>query len=331
MVMGHGPKKRNRRRGKKWAFYPRVWMPFAEARDFVHDLGLRGKAEWGAYCRGSLVRRKGLKPERIPATPARVYTGRWQGWGDWLGTGTIAPKNRRYRTFSEARSFVHALNLGGSTEWFRWSRGDLPEKGTRPLDVPSAPWFVYRGKGWRGWGDWLGTGIIATKNRKYWPFRRARAFVRTLGLRSQAEWLAYAKGCFPGKDAKPAGIPASPERIYANRGWAGIGDWIGTGTIAVANRNFKPFKEARAWARSLKLKSNTEWQRFSAGRMPEKGRRPDDIPSNPSQKYRGKGWKGYKDWLGTAKKRPRALPLASHPRESCLIGRKSGCGKEDKQ
>ena len=26
---------------------------------------------------------------------------------------------------------------------------------------------------------------------------------------------------------------------------------------------------------------------------------PNNIPANPRQKYKDKGWKGYKDWLGT--------------------------------
>jgi hypothetical protein len=279
-------------------------MPFNEARGFVHDLGLKGRAEWGAYCKGLLARRKGEKPESIPASPERVYPSRWQGWGDWLGTGTIAPKNRRYRSFRESRAFARALNLRGSAEWFQWSRGGFLEKGRRPMDIPSAPWLVYRDKGWRDMGDWLGTGFVATFSRKYWPFRRARAFVRSLGLRSQAEWLAFASGRLQGRDAKPSGIPSAPENIYAGRGWAGIGDWLGTSTVAHANRSFRPFRKVRAWARSLTLKSSAEWATFSVGRLPEKGRRPADIPSNPSQKYRGEGWKGFKDWLGTARKRP---------------------------
>ena len=37
-------------------------------------------------------------------------------------------------------------------------------------------------------GDWLGTGTVATHLRKYRSFKEARAFVRGLGLKSQAEW-----------------------------------------------------------------------------------------------------------------------------------------------
>jgi hypothetical protein len=59
------------------------------------------------------------------------------------------------------------------------------------------------------------------------PFKKARALVRSLGLKSVAEWSAY---CKSGK--KPDDIPASPRQTYLNEGWAGMGDWLGTGRVA---------------------------------------------------------------------------------------------------
>lgn len=101
------------------------------------------------------------------------------------------------------------------------------------------------------------------------------------------------------------------------------GDWLGTGTVAVFNRQFLPFKESRKYARSqklkgwknciyavagkhrkyrkfseakklihkLKLKGQADWNKYSAS-----GKRPSDIPSHPSV-Y--KEWKNWGDWLGT--------------------------------
>ena len=40
-------------------------------------------------------------------------------------------------------------------------------------------------------GDWLGTGTIASYLREYRSFKEARAFVRSLGLKSETEWRAY--------------------------------------------------------------------------------------------------------------------------------------------
>src|ERR1039458_1744668 len=52
----------------------------------------------------------------------------------------------------------------------------------------------------------------------------------------------------------PTHIPAAARKVYANRGWKGMGDWLGTCAIAPTRRTFRPFTEARAFARQIKLK-----------------------------------------------------------------------------
>lgn len=71
---------------------------------------------------------------------------------------------------------------------------------------------------------------------------------------SEAEWRDYLRS---GK--KPNDIPTRPAQTYAETGWSGLGDWLGTGTIAPRLRQYRPFKKARAFARSLSLKSVAEW------------------------------------------------------------------------
>jgi hypothetical protein len=46
------------------------------------------------------------------------------------------------------------------------------------------------------------------------PFKKARAFVRDLGCKSQVEWFDY---CTSGK--KPTDIPSNPTLAYAGKGW----------------------------------------------------------------------------------------------------------------
>jgi hypothetical protein len=80
----------------------------------------------------------------------------------------------------------------------------------------------YQNQGWKSWGDWLGTKQIATFLRKYRPFEEAQIFVHTLNLENHSEWKAY---CKSGK--KPDDIPANPYNAYNNKGWKGMGDWLG--------------------------------------------------------------------------------------------------------
>jgi len=62
----------------------------------------------------------------------------------------------------------------------------------------------------------------------------------------------------------------------------------------------RPFKQARAFVRSLKLKNYKEWLLYCQGRMWKKRPKPIDIPQNPRDTYEGKGWSGFSDWLGTS-------------------------------
>ena len=275
----------------------REYRPFQEARTFARKLRLKSHKEWVAYTHGQLPKLERL-PTDIPIAPDLVYKG-WTNWGDWLGSGTIASNLKTYRPFREARIFVRSLNLKGDKEWRRYCIGKLSGKGRRPADIPANPNLIYAHKGWKSMGDWLGTGIIATSHRKYRQFRAARIFVHKLNLKNQSEWRAYIHGRLPQLGWLPKDIPANPSGVYSVSGWKGMGDWLGTGTIAPHLRRYRPFGKARAYARMLNLAGIVEWRDFCKGKMPHKGKLPEDIPANPNQTYAGEGWIGIGDWLGT--------------------------------
>lgn len=239
-------------------------------------------------------------PDDIPAYPAQTYKDKgWKGYGDWLGTGVIASQYRQYRDFTLARDFVRSLCLKSRAEWQAYSKGKMPDKGFLPNDIPACPEKTYRTKGWKGMGDWLGTGTIAPMLRQYRSFDAAREFVHGLGLKSLKEWISYTQGLLNNKDILPDDIPAYPNQTYKDKGWKGYGDWLGTGTIAPNLRQYRPFEVAREFARSLNLNSQAEWQAYTKGLISDKVVLPDDIPVDPRNVYKNKGWQGMRDWLGT--------------------------------
>ncbi|MEI7911196.1 MAG: hypothetical protein WCK77_16295 [Verrucomicrobiota bacterium] len=277
----------------------RRYRSFEDAKAFVRGLDLKSQAEWGKFCEGKLPE-KGPLPSDIPAAPQWTYADNgWTGIGDWLGTGNVAPTMRRYRTFKKARAFARCLDLRSQKEWFEFCKGNLAEKGSLPPDIPAAAQSIYADKGWAGYGDWLGTGNVAARLRQYRKFHDARAFVHNLALNSASEWIAFCKGSLPEKGRLPSDIPANPHNTYADIGWAGMGNWLGTGTVANSRRQFRPFLMARAFARGLKLKGNAEWREYCNGNLPKKVTLPLDIPTNPHRTYAKIGWVGYGDWLGT--------------------------------
>jgi hypothetical protein len=56
----------------------REYLPFEEARTFVHGLGIENQDAWAIYSKS------GNRPNTIPSHPDKVYKDDWRNWGDWL-------------------------------------------------------------------------------------------------------------------------------------------------------------------------------------------------------------------------------------------------------
>jgi hypothetical protein len=75
-----------------------------------------------------------------------------------------------------------------------------------------------------------------------------------------------------------------------------MGDFLGTGNIAPQLRKFRPFKQARNYARSLNLKNTKEWRKIVKSKN-----FPIDMTTVPDRIYKYE-FKGWGDFLGTGKK-----------------------------
>ena len=225
---------------------------FEEAREFARSLNFKNGGEWREYCKS------GNKPNDIPNAPAHTYKNKgWISFGDWLDSS--------FWSFNDAREYVQKLNLVGTKEWreFRKSKD-------RPHQIPSNPDYVYKNKGWISFGDWFGTFYIADQfHPPFRPYKEAREFAKSLGLKSDRQWKEYCKS-----GNKPDDIPANPRKFY-KKDFKSMGDWLGT--------EWRDFESAREFTRSLKLKNTKEWLEYC-----KSGNKPDDIPTNP--------WIIYKEW-----------------------------------
>ena len=193
-------------------------------------------------------------------------------------------KKGNYRSFEEARKFVQSLKLESGKHWENYCKS-----GKRPYDIPRHPERHY--KDWKGLGDWLGTGRIASINMQYRSFEDAREFVRKLKLKNIQEWKEYTKS---GK--KPDDIPANLYQTYKEK--FNAGDWLGTGRIANQNRKYRSYDDATEFVRKLKLKNIQQWIDYR-----KSGKKPDDIPTTPNRTYK-KEWISWGEYLGTGNVAP---------------------------
>ena len=184
--------------------------------------------------------------------------------------------------FEEARKFVRGLNLLKASEWKEYSSSDL-----RPNSIPSTPHKSYIENGWINWGDFLGTGSIATKDIKFLTYNNARNYAKSLNLKTVEEWYQL-------KENRPSNIPSVPKNTYKNSGWSGWGDFLGIDDYKPKDEDWMPFNKARAFVRKLGLKNVNEWYEVL-----KTDKIPYNIPHSPAHVYKNQGWKGNGDWIGT--------------------------------
>lgn len=267
------------------------WKSFEDARNYVRSLNLKNLKEWREYASSE------LKPYDIPYKPERTYKDSgWIGLGDWLGTNTKRTQDREYLPFEDARDYVQNLGLKNQKDWLNAVQSDwFPTN-----KIPATPHHVYKNQGWKGLGDWLGTKVIAAREMEFMEFNEARAFVRRLNLTNQSEWREYIKS-----GNKPELIPSSPRTTYKDCGWISLSDWLGV-KDKNTSRRLKNFEDCREFAQSLNLSSKNDWFEY----IKEKDL-PSDVPRNPYQSYKSKGWSGWGDFLGNESMRPQDIDYLS--------------------
>jgi superfamily II DNA or RNA helicase len=179
------------------------YVSFSEAKKIIKKFKINTKTEWGKFVKGD------KKPFEIPSSPRTVYKSAWKGWGDFLGTGTIAPQNKKYISYKTAQKIIAQKNISSWKEF-----NSFKNSSTFPKNFPSAPQVVYK-KEWKDFHTFLGKRKI-----KYLDFKSSRDAVRKLDLRKQKEWQIYSK------TKRPPEIPSNPSRFYENE-WKGWADFLG--------------------------------------------------------------------------------------------------------
>eukprot|EP00873_Tetraselmis_striata_P015604 jgi/Tetstr1/435868/TSEL_024756.t1 len=151
--------------------------------------------------------------------------------------------------FHEVQRMAQGMGLRSKDDWDEWVNEGKKSPWFGPY-MPSDPDVIYADE-WEGWDAFLGVML---------PYNKARKISRCLGLKSQAEWWAYASGGGAG------GIKAAADKAAAE----------GKGAAAV-------YRAAQLAADRLKSL--------------ESERKHPNLPAIPHEFYKDE-WRGYDDWLG---------------------------------
>ena len=187
---------------------------------------------------------------------------------------------RNWRSFEDARDYMRSLKLNNAKEF----RNYYGRKHNFPMDIPMYPDDIYRNKGWKGWGDYLGTGNIASGSIKYFSYEDAKNYIKKFKIQSVKEYNTLFK-----KKTFPIEIPNNAQRIYHKKGWVNWGDYLGNNRINNRDKGeyFISLKDLRKECRKYNLNSYHSYTFF------RKKNKKITWPAEPMNIYKGLRNNGY--------------------------------------
>jgi hypothetical protein len=244
------------------------FLPYNEARDYVHTLNLLGHKEWVEYCKS------GKRPNFIPTMPYKHYKDNgWVDWFDWLNINT--QRDKKFVTYDEASTYARENKINSKKEWVEYCK--LTDT---PSYLPAAADIIYADSGWVDWASFLNGEVLS--------YEEARAYIHKKRFTN----VQAVKDLINSKE-RPSFIPALPNLYYKDKGWTSWKDF--TGGFGV----YCSYEEAREYALSLNLRNKKEWVAYHSI-----NRHPLTISLSPNKVYKGKGWTGWLDFLRNHPKEP---------------------------
>lgn len=237
----------------------KMFWSCARVQEWARQHGIKSGVQWK-----EIVKEGGL-PTGVPAQPYKVYKDQFKGWAEFLGVVPLI------------FSYEEAVSWGknnGITSQLKWKAA---HKKLNPEGIPLNPNRVYKND-FKSWGDFLGTGRIANKDREFLSYEDASVWAQEQGIFSSEEWFYRARLGFP------PNIPVCPSGIYGKDfRWGHFLNRVGTHRKnhipKKRSKYFVSYEEALLWARSKGICSSAEWVNVC------KQENPPGIPSCPYQVY----------------------------------------------
>ena len=192
----------------------KVFRDIEEVKKYTLNLNLETVEDWKAYINKNKI------PDYIPRTPDTTYKKKgWKGWGDFLNSKNISniEKSKKFVNYNRAKLIVRPHNFNSISSFRKFFKaGGFGGK------IPYNPNTTYKDKGWKGWSDFLGVKIVASKNKVFFKYSEARTYMISLGIRSSTQWKVFIKN----NKIHPK-MPRMPDWTYKNKGWKGWAAFLG--------------------------------------------------------------------------------------------------------
>jgi superfamily II DNA or RNA helicase len=249
-----------------------MFVSYIDAKKIAKKYNINQIKAWSKFAR------KNYKLN-IPVHPDRAYK-EFISFEDFFEGRFTSVKNREFLNFHDARKFVHKQKIKSLKEWMHY------RKNKKPSNIPTNP-NVYYQKDWTDWGDFLGTGTIASGKIDYRNYEKAKIFAQSKKLKTAADWLKLTKS-----NNFPSDIPKSLPGPYKDK-WENWSIFLNSGGLQRLNTNYKSFIEAKKFLKKFKFENIAEWKKYK-----NSNDFPNDIPKSPDKIYK-REWKGLANFIGS--------------------------------
>ena len=181
---------------------------------------------------------------------------------------------RNYRSFEEVKKWVQKNKINTTSKWKLFTN-----KPDFPKDIPKSPSGVYINE-WKDWGDFFGTGYVATFNREYLTYDETREFLRKNfpEIKTESQWYKFTKS-----KNFPSNIRVA---IRNDPNWKGMNHFLDF-------KKPKYFKYQEAVRKLVKLKITSQ----KDYRIKSKNKTISSyFPRTPQSIYK-KNWKSWGEYL----------------------------------
>ena len=240
-----------------------------DTRTFIFD-----QSSW-VFLQSKLERHIGLS---FPANPEFLYGAKI--WDDLkkrteiCRLSNLSPSS--YVCYETCSAIAQLAGIKSLREWYVRIPRDFRQYN---LAIPGDPSKNY-GEAWNGWGAFLGTQRLCTRDiaKTKWRYEDAKRYVRKYGISTVKEYRAFIKT--PAADPR---LPKRPDDFYADLGWQGWSNFL--------KPRFVSYAEAKKLMAPFGLRTESDFRKLG-----KKGR-PAGVPSLPYVFY-GDEFESWADFLG---------------------------------
>lgn len=263
------------------------FFTYKEAKTYLKKIPVASKKQYMEWIKGSLKAR-GLPKfnKRLPKRPDRVYRKEWKSWiaflSKWSQEKRKMIKESHMLTYEEAKAYLKKIRIGHNRKFTqevynKWSNEGFALLYFPKKSLPKDPSSFYKGKGWKGWNDFL-PKIKAQPHPHPMNWYRACKWIRKANkgkkLKTAKDFKDYVKasydsypvkiisqGRFKGLKAISLKIPKEP-RIYYKRYWENWKHFLLKKEEGSHSLKHMSYKDAKRFLKKIGLKSFRTWRRY---------------------------------------------------------------------